>query len=47
MSNLVLSIGGVQANWIQHHVPWMAVLVLLFGMASEEGPGTAEIDLNG
>lgn len=47
MSSLFLSIGGVQTNWIQHHVPWMAVLVLLFGIASEDSPGAAEIDLNG
>ena len=47
MSSLFLSIGGAQPNWMQHHMPWMAVLALIFGMASEAPISADEADLNG
>jgi hypothetical protein len=36
MSTLFLSIGGASPNWMQHHLPWLAMLVLMFGMARDD-----------
>lgn len=44
MRSVFLSIGGVGPNWMQHHLPWLAVLAMLFGVSRDEpstdpGPG--------
>lgn len=36
MSSLFLSMGGVSPNWMQHHLPWLAVLVMVFGIAPDD-----------
>ncbi|UYO01085.1 MAG: hypothetical protein KIT02_07760 [Devosia sp.] len=35
MNSLFQSIGAVRPNWMQHHLPWLGVLALLFGLADD------------
>ena len=45
MSNLFLSFGSVGPNWMQHHMPWLAVLTLLFGVSRDEAePSDMSLD---
>lgn len=47
MSSLFLSMGGVSPNWMQHHLPWLAVLVMVFGMARDDTSAGNETALDG
>ncbi|SFV29494.1 hypothetical protein SAMN05216456_0767 [Devosia crocina] len=46
MSKLFLSFEGASPHWLQHHLPWLAVLIVLFGLdrMGEAGEGTIELD---
>jgi len=47
MSTLFLSIGGASPNWMQHHLPWLAMLVLVFGIARDDSTANDETALDG
>lgn len=36
MSKLVTLFGGASHNWMQHHMPWLAVLALVMGFEHDE-----------
>ena len=36
MSNLGASLFVGPQNWLQHHLPWLAVLAMLMGMLRDE-----------
>ncbi len=46
MSSLFLSIGGARPNWMQHHMPWLGVLALMFGLSRDDEDSDADT-LNG
>lgn len=39
-----MSISTSRSNWMQHHMPWLAVFSLLFGVSRDE---TIEADFEG
>ncbi|WP_210338813.1 hypothetical protein [Devosia rhizoryzae] len=47
MSSLFMSIGGAEPHWMQHHMPWLAVLALMFGVWRDEVDAGDEAGLNG
>ena len=36
MNSLSQHIGSARANWMQYHLPWLAVLAFLFGLSRDE-----------
>jgi len=36
MRNLLLNIGGIEHHWVQHNLPWLAMLAILFGLERDE-----------
>lgn len=36
MRSVLLSIGVSPHNWVQHNLPWLAVLALMFGFERDE-----------
>lgn len=41
MREVLLSIGVRPHNWVQHNLPWLGVLVLLFGFDRDDTEATA------
>jgi hypothetical protein len=47
MSSLFLSIGGAEPHWMQHNLPWLAVLAMMFGLSRDEADAGERLRLNG
>ena len=48
MRNLLLNIGSIEHHWVQHNLPWLAMLALLFGLERDGMPvGEAPSGLDG
>ena len=44
MRQVLLSIGVSPHHWVQHNLPWLAVLAMLFGFDRDEEPVDGEAD---
>jgi len=44
MRQVLLSIGVSPHHWVQHNLPWLAVLALVFGLGRDVAEGPGEID---
>ncbi len=40
MRNLLFNIGGIEHHWVQHNLPWLAMLAILFGLERDEAPAS-------
>lgn len=47
MRNLFLSFGGPQPHWMQHNLPWLAVLAMVLGLVREDAGDVAASDTDG
>lgn len=47
MSNLFLNIGGARPLWMQHNLPWLAVLAIVFGVWRDEAGAADDAGLDG
>lgn len=47
MSHLFLSIGGARPQWMQHNLPWLAVLAMVLGVWRDDLEASDEPGLDG
>jgi hypothetical protein len=36
MSKILADLSGFEPHWVQHNLPWLAVLAMLFGLGRDE-----------
>lgn len=46
MRSVLLSIGGTPPNWVQHNLPWLAMLAVLLGFETENRAETRRLDFD-
>ena len=44
MRNLLLSTGLPPHHWVQHNLPWLAVLAVVFGFGRDEVEAPVRLD---
>ena len=47
MSSLFLSITGPRPQWMQHNLPWLAVLAMVLGLSRDDVEVSEEPGLDG
>lgn len=44
MNSLFLTMGGAKPDWIRHHLPWLGMLALVFGLARDDDSETDSLN---